>query len=667
MAAGEATGSVGDEPTAAQYSCVISAAEERVAGRPGDLAAQREFSIALSNDGHLLQDRDPAGALTQYQRSLAICELLAAEQPCDPSAQRDLSVALNKVGRMLEDRDPAGALVHYERSLTIREALVQSRPDDLSALRDLSIALNNVGRILEEGDPVRALDCYWSSLDVIENLVAVSPGDRAAQRDLSFALGCMGRVLRERDPADSLTYFQRALTVRQGLAAAQPGSLIAQFEVSMALSDVGRALEARDLVDALAHHARAFAIIRALAMAEPANLTLQRGRDDALGNVRRVRSNMVLGAPFGAAAGGGAAPAPLLGATTVLRPRRAEVGFGGSPPMIPPDPDWAPAPASSSPSASRPRPAPAQGFAPSAVEKGSPAERLEFTVAYPGLMTACERGELLFYAHLPSMREQLETRLALVRGQLGEHPGRASGLSRSVIEPGRILRIRPVFSTLRSVPQWHEFAWQQRLEEVRFSLEYVGHQPDSDDCRGFVEISVDGLLIGQVVLSIRVESSASETRTVPRAPVSMMRRIFASYAHEDAEVVQRHAAAYRGVGIELFVDHDALASGQDWAESIRHAISDHDLFQLFWSRASASSSEVAKEWRFALDVVAPGKPAGTDFVRPLYWQQPMPPVPIELARLHFTYVEPTQLGVRAKTSRGLFGRFASSRRSRGSR
>ena len=58
-----------------------------------------------------------------------------------------------------------------------------------------------------------------------------------------------------------------------------------------------------------------------------------------------------------------------------------------------------------------------------------------------------------------------------------------------------------------------------------------------------------------------------------------------------------------------------------------------DIFQLCWSQSAKKSPYVEREWRRAL------MRNRESFVRPLYWEDPMPPPPAELASLHFARYE----------------------------
>ena len=84
--------------------------------------------------------------------------------------------------------------------------------------------------------------------------------------------------------------------------------------------------------------------------------------------------------------------------------------------------------------------------------------------------------------------------------------------------------------------------------------------------------------------------------------------------------------------MQTLVDHIDLRSGEDWRAGLERMIRESDIFQLYWSAAAAASPEVEKEWRLALGLAK----SRHRFIRPLYWETPMPPAPEDLDHLHFS-------------------------------
>lgn len=287
-------------------------------------------------------------------------------------------------------------------------------------------------------------------------------------------------------------------------------------------------------------------------------------------------------------------------------------------------------------------PAGAKGTASPGMALGAVAGRwepLEFTATFPGLLPAADTGALTVYAHQPSMAAELARVLGERRSELGSRPSGSSG-SAGQVPRGVELVFRPVFRDLRCTPVQQSVIWEEHLEEVRFRIAYAGWHAERVTCTGQVDISADGLLIAQLPVSLEVISGAGPAEApAARAGAGMIRDVFASYAHEDEAMVRRCKAAYRALGIHLFVDTDDLLGGQTWREALAERIRRADLVQLYWSAHAATSEHVTAEWKLALEAGRPG------FLRPFYWTRPLGAVPDDLRDLHFAYVDPQSVGL----------------------
>jgi hypothetical protein len=140
------------------------------------------------------------------------------------------------------------------------------------------------------------------------------------------------------------------------------------------------------------------------------------------------------------------------------------------------------------------------------------------------------------------------------------------------------------------------------------------------------------IVVAEVALTVTADrrpAQAPPTRDVARP----YRRIFASYSHKDASIVTEVSAYARTLGDRYLVDVTDLRAGENWSQGLEQLIQQADIFQLFWSSNSMASPHVRREWEHALSL---GRP---DFVRPTYWEDPMPEQPglppEALVRLHF--------------------------------
>jgi hypothetical protein len=75
------------------------------------------------------------------------------------------------------------------------------------------------------------------------------------------------------------------------------------------------------------------------------------------------------------------------------------------------------------------------------------------------------------------------------------------------------------------------------------------------------------VLIADVSLSIRVDSGSSESDPEP-VPASRYRKIFASYSHLDAAIVENVGRVMAAIGDEFMRDVDTLRSGQIWSSQL---------------------------------------------------------------------------------------------------
>ncbi len=173
--------------------------------------------------------------------------------------------------------------------------------------------------------------------------------------------------------------------------------------------------------------------------------------------------------------------------------------------------------------------------------------------------------------------------------------------------------------------------------------------------QGFVEGNVEittqhGFLIGRTPIALKIAKDLDEKPELPELAVgALINRVFASYAHVDHPIIMACREVYKGLGIQLFVDHEDIHGGEFWREDLAVAIGSCDLFQLFWSTASASSQEVRNEWSQALQIV-PQK--HRHFVRPVYWQQrkPVPDPPEQLSGIQFRYLDLSFMEIDEKNS-----------------
>ena len=316
----------------------------------------------------------------------------------------------------------------------------------------------------------------------------------------------------------------------------------------------------------------------------------------------------------------------LVGLAALVGEARADRPPGWTPPPRPPMPE--------KPSV----PSPAAGARPED-PSGPIDDDVQFTLYRPGTVSPRRWHWLLLFAHKSEGGPEMDDPEAEVRRQaegiLGADAadyGTLTADSAGSLRRGTTLLIEPWLDGATFNPPTVELQWYEPVHRADFRFQVAEDGPAV--ARGGVRIFAGVVLIGELTMTVRVASG--EDASAPPQRADRFRRIFASYAHADAEVVDRLAAAVGVLGDEYIIDSRNLRSGEDWEQQIEGFIEQADVFQLFWSSNALRSPYVLAECRHALSLDREG------FIRPVVWEDPfpqdvdadLPPAPIR--RLHFS-------------------------------
>ncbi len=284
------------------------------------------------------------------------------------------------------------------------------------------------------------------------------------------------------------------------------------------------------------------------------------------------------------------------------------------------------------------------GEQPAPAKEAGPALDVACTAYYPKEIVPQKWESLLVYLAL----DQPET-LAAVAADAAERlvrqadrfrPATAPGQSR--LRKGAKLTIVPMLPGFEANPTSITTRWEEDVQRHEFRFRATTATP-GQAMNGYVSIFAGGLLFAEIPVSIFVQQAAGRA-DIPGGFASQMvrayRKVFASYSHQDGDIVRMCRAAAETTGDRYLMDVTLLRSGQQWNDALLQAISEADLFQLFWSKAAAASEHVANEWRYALQLL-PNRPG---FIRPVYWSSELFPLPPELAPIHFERLDLVKLG-----------------------
>lgn len=271
-----------------------------------------------------------------------------------------------------------------------------------------------------------------------------------------------------------------------------------------------------------------------------------------------------------------------------------------------------------------------------------PGHDLRFTVYRPGVATPGRWYDLLVFMHeFVHPSERLATELdpearieREVRRILGEdappYVAATEDAAATVPREG-VLTFDIELQGFRVNPPRQTVAWHEDLQRVSFRIQA---EPGlaGRTARGRLTVFHGPLILAEMALVIPV--GQGEDAPVQEA-LRPYRRIFASYAREDGEVVRRLGAFAASVGDRYLRDVTALRTGEEWNPGLAGLIERADIFQLFWSWNAMESEWVRREWTHALNL------GRADFIRPVYWEDPLPSrpeqglPPPELSELHF--------------------------------
>lgn len=269
---------------------------------------------------------------------------------------------------------------------------------------------------------------------------------------------------------------------------------------------------------------------------------------------------------------------------------------------------------------------------------------VQFTVYRPRAARPGRRERLLAFAHKTEDYEE-EGRVVDPVEEVARQAEEVLGdLARTLTSSqdsevplvrGDTVRLEPVVAGLHFTPSAVEFRWLRGVHREVFEFTPPAHL-DGSTLPGRLSVYVGLRLVADVPLRIRVATDGAGGAP-DRSQARVYGKVFPSYSHQDAVVVEQVATAAATLGHEYLRDVERLRAGQDWQRELERCIDEADIFQLFWSPASMTSPHVRHEWEYALSL---GRP---DFVRPVFWQAPRasaPPSlpPPELDRLHFAFL-----------------------------
>jgi hypothetical protein len=271
---------------------------------------------------------------------------------------------------------------------------------------------------------------------------------------------------------------------------------------------------------------------------------------------------------------------------------------------------------------------------------------VRFTVYRPAAIAPERWYDLLVFAHRseleldpdtavqPAARVQLEAE-RLLGSVIRAYSTTAEDSAVPVLRDTQLTFV-PVVKGVEFNPPQVMIDWLEDVHQARFQMR-AGGELDGATARGTLAVYSGPLLLAEMALVMPVGIAAAEQaeKSGVRETARPYRKVFASYSHRDARIVEQMEAYARAFGDEYLRDVTTLRSGERWDARLLELIEEADVFQLFWSWNALESDFVRREWMHALSL------RRSRFVRPVYWEDPLPASPDrdlppdDLRALHF--------------------------------
>jgi hypothetical protein len=254
--------------------------------------------------------------------------------------------------------------------------------------------------------------------------------------------------------------------------------------------------------------------------------------------------------------------------------------------------------------------------------------RPEFSAFYPGRVEASQSYALIAFVQEETAAEQVREVAAGFAGLMGEEQQSDTAASRLAVSVGDLITFVPRIAGIGFAPAEQTVAWQPPYQYATFL--FTTPSPLMGDLEGRVLVYQGPLIVGEIPL--RMEAAVSASQDVDQqGTFERYDPVFASYSHRDRPVMEFFRQLRMSLGQRMLVDIYDLRAGEHWSERLLEMIDESAVFQLFWSRHSASSPYCRQEWEHALRYLDE-RPR---FIQPVWWQRPMPNPPPELVDLHF--------------------------------
>ncbi len=225
------------------------------------------------------------------KRAVEFLDKLAAERAGNVDLGRELATGYDKIAEIQGSENAAslgdqrGALSYYQRALAIRQALHAVSPGNLELAQELSFSYSEVGwQLAYTGQLAAAGKDLREAVAISEGLVKARPADPRMREALANSYSTLADILGNSsnqnlgDFQGALALYRKSFAIRQKLSAEDPGSREKLALLSVSNSRLSQLLQTiDDKPGAVAASRRSADIQDELLRREEGNAELQRG------------------------------------------------------------------------------------------------------------------------------------------------------------------------------------------------------------------------------------------------------------------------------------------------------------------------------------------------------------------------------------------------------
>src|SRR5665213_2532755 len=222
---------------------------------------------------------DTAGAITSFNKAIAIAGPLAQTYPQDKEVLRSQAAAYEAKGESLsQSGDARASVAALQTAVHTYDRAIQLPGVTADLIFEAAIAYETLGN--EEGedtglaDPVASMAAYRRTLDMDERALRLDPGYMAVRRGIPVMHVHLGNVFLETEPDKALSEFRLSLQMQEVLPGDQRKKLSQVRLHATTLRKIGQAFSEMGMYkEALAAFSRARPVVQHLSDADPKDVT----------------------------------------------------------------------------------------------------------------------------------------------------------------------------------------------------------------------------------------------------------------------------------------------------------------------------------------------------------------------------------------------------------